>query len=43
MTKITRILDGGVYLEILNEYLIFVLLFYLSKTEIEHIISDLWF
>ena len=32
--KITRILDGGVYLERLNEYLIFLLLFYLSKIEI---------
>ena len=34
LTKITRILDGGVYLERLNEYLIFLLLFYLSKIEI---------
>ena len=34
LTKITRILDGDVYLESVNEYLIFLLLFYLSKTEI---------
>ena len=34
LTKITRIFDGGVYLERLNEYLIFLLLFYLSKIEI---------
>ena len=34
LTEITRILDGGVYLERLNEYLIFLLLFYLSKIEI---------
>ena len=34
LTKITRILDEGVYLERLNEYLIFLLLFYLSKIEI---------
>ena len=33
LTKITRIFGGGVYLERLNEYLIFLLLFYLSKTE----------
>ena len=34
LTKITRILDGGVYLGRLNEYLIFLLLFYLAKIEI---------
>ena len=34
LAKITRILDGVVYLERLNEYLIFLLLFYLSKIEI---------
>ena len=34
LAKITRILDGGVYLKRLNEYLIFLLLFYLSKIEI---------
>ena len=34
LTKITGILDGGVYLERLNKYLIFLLLFYLSKIEI---------
>ena len=34
LTKITRILDGGVYLERLNEYLMFILLFYLFKIEI---------
>ena len=34
LTKITQILDGDVYLESVNEYLIFLLLFYLSKTEI---------
>ena len=34
LTKITRILDRGVYLERLNKYLIFLLLSYLSKIEI---------
>ena len=34
LTKIACILDGGLYLERLNEYLIFLLLFYLSKIEI---------
>ena len=34
LMKITRMLDGGVYLERLNVYLIFLLLFYLSKIEI---------
>ena len=43
LTKIIPTLDGGVYLERLNEYLIFLLLFYLSKNEIKHTISDLWF
>ena len=33
LTEITRVLDGGVYLKRLNEYLIFLLLFYLSKIE----------
>ena len=43
LTKITGIHDGGGYLNILNKYLIFLLLFYLSKIEIQHNISDLWF
>ena len=34
LAKITCILDGGVYLERLNEYLIFQHLFRLSKIEI---------
>ena len=32
LTKITRILHRGVYFQRLNKYLIFLLLFYLSKT-----------
>ena len=34
LTKINRMLDEGVYLERLNEYLIFLIFFYLSKIEI---------
>ena len=43
ITKIASILDVVLYLERLNKYLIFLLLFYLSKIEIWHNISDLWF
>ena len=43
LMKIIPTLDGGVYLERLTEYLIFLLLFYLFKNEIQHTISDLWF
>ena len=31
LTKIAAILDGGLYLEKLNKYLILLLLFYVSK------------
>ena len=34
LMKITPVLDGGVYLEKLNKYLMLLLLFYLSKIQI---------
>ena len=34
LTRITYILDGGVYLKRVNEYLSFLLLFYFSKMKI---------